>query len=112
MNGGSGKAQFYDLVQGRTIVDDFVRYAKGFSGQKVVVVRVARDKDGGDEWKINLGREIELALDQRSIEQNEFLDVILANDATTLKRQLQEEIVIDSSAPPPRDMSGVFLSYM
>ncbi|KAF2102425.1 hypothetical protein NA57DRAFT_52004 [Rhizodiscina lignyota] len=105
VNGGSGKAQLYEFQEAQTTVNDFVTYAKGLGG-KLVVVRAPRGKDGDDAWKVNIGRDIELALDQRSIEQNEFLDAILMNDAKPLKTPLQEEIVIDSSAPPRPELSA------
>jgi len=110
---GGGKALFRDVVPDQTEVDDFVRYVKEVAGEKglgefedgsegkgVVVVRFNPVKGAGLEWYYEFNRQVSLHLDHRLIEQNEFLDAILGNDASVLRRPLQ----LDPSgvvAPPP-----------
>ncbi|KAK5154956.1 hypothetical protein LTR04_005917 [Oleoguttula sp. CCFEE 6159] len=101
---GGGKAFQYELQLGVTTVDEFVQYVKNVAGEKglgecendsatgkgVVVVRFRGKKDM-EKWAADFGGNVELALDQRSIEQNEFLDAILVNDTSSLRKQLEEE---------------------
>lgn len=100
---GGGKAVMYDIEYGKTTVQDIVRYMKDLAGEKgvgefedlsegkgVVLVRF-RGKNETEEWCIELGNEVARALDQRTIEQNEFLEAILVNDASGLRRPLPEE---------------------
>ncbi|KAI9832611.1 MAG: hypothetical protein M1826_001561 [Phylliscum demangeonii] len=102
---GGGKALIYKLDRGKTTVHDVVQYIESISGKKgavaldggssrsrVVLIRFRCDKDMED-WSIELGNDIARALDQRLIEQNEFLDAILLNDASGLRKPLPVEIV-------------------
>ena len=99
---GGGKALHYELNPGRTSTDELVRYVKSVAGEKgvgefedgsegkgVVVVKF-RSKEH-PEWAAELCTQVALALDQRLIEQNEFMDAILMNDASVLRRPLLEE---------------------
>ncbi len=99
---GGGKALQFELSPGKTSVDELVRYVKNVAGEKgvgefedgsegkgVVVVKF-RSKDFPD-WAAELCTQVALALDQRLIEQNEFMDAILTNDASVLRRPLLEE---------------------
>lgn len=101
---GRGKALFRDVIPGQTEVDDFVGYVKSVAGEKglgefedgsagkgVVVVRFNPVKGAGSEWYSDFNREVSLLLDHRLIEQNEFLDAILGNDASVLRRPLELE---------------------
>lgn len=105
---GRGKALLRDVVPNETTVDDFVRYVKGVAGEKglgefedgsegrgVVIVRYNRVKGDGIDWFANFGRDVALRLDQRLVEQNEFLDAILGNDPSLLRKPLE----VDSTAP-------------
>ncbi|KZF24196.1 DNA damage response protein RcaA [Xylona heveae TC161] len=109
VNGG-GKALIYRLEVGKTTAADVVRFAKNAAGEKglgefedksegegVVLVRF-RAKDPYETWAIELGNEIAQSLDQRVIEQSEFLDAILTNNPATLRKQLPEED--DGTLPP------------
>lgn len=100
---GCGKALEYAPSPGRTTTEEIVRYVKGVAGEKglgefedgsegkgVVVVRFRGKKDFA-EWAANLDTQIALALGQRLIEQSEFMDAILANDASILRRPLLPE---------------------
>jgi len=81
-------------------VDEVVNYVKEIAGRKgsgqfrlsqqvgtggIVLVRIA------DSGRAEFIRSLDLALDQRSVEQSEFLDVILMTDASGMRKQLQEE---------------------
>ncbi|PVH89499.1 hypothetical protein DL98DRAFT_508539 [Cadophora sp. DSE1049] len=110
---GRGKALIREAIPNETTVDDFVIYVKGVAGEKglgefedgsegkgVVVVKFNPSKGAGTEWYAEFSRQIAQVLDHRLIEQNEFLDAILGNDASVLRRPLLGE---DSGliAPPP-----------
>lgn len=97
---GVGKALIYPNFQvGVTRFEDFVTFVKSHSpggkwvpgeGKGPVVVRYTPKVP--DEWITHFVHQTDLALGQRSIVQNEFLDAILTNDATGLRRPLQEVI--------------------
>lgn len=98
-----GKALEYTLDPGNSTAEDIVRYVKDIAGEKGlgefedgsegkgVVVVAFRGKKGCEEWAANLSIAIALALGQRLIEQSEFLDAILINDASILRRPLPLE---------------------
>lgn len=122
---GGGKVSLMQAVPEKTTVDDFVRFVKGLAGEKgfgsfddgtegkgVVVVRFNPVKGDGNvtDWYAEFGRNVALYLDHRLIEQNEFLDAILGNDASVLRRPLE----IESSgvvAPPPSAGKCIFFSF-
>jgi hypothetical protein len=102
LNGG-GKALYFPLDWGQTATEELVRYVKNAAGEKslgefedgsegkgVVLVRF-RGKKGFEDWATQLGDQLALALDQRMIEQSEFMDAILENSASKLRRPLPEE---------------------
>ncbi|KAI9785217.1 MAG: hypothetical protein M1835_003383 [Candelina submexicana] len=117
---GGGKALHYELDFGKTTSADLVRYVKHVAGEKdlgefedgsegkgVVVVRFRARKEF-ESWAIELGNEVARRLDQRLIEQSEFLDAILVNDASGLRKPLPEEEDDDEgiTAPPPTAAPG------
>lgn len=98
---GGGKAMYFGLKPGQTTTDELVGYVKNVAGEKglgeledgsegkgVVVVKFRGAKDDFD-WAAELVRTSSLALDLRFIEQNEFMDAILMNDASVLRRPLE-----------------------
>ncbi|KAJ5496180.1 hypothetical protein N7463_008167 [Penicillium fimorum] len=102
---GQGKALFYEVEDGVTTAADIVRFMKKAAGRKgvgserhgpggVILVRF-RSKGDFEQWSIDIGNEVALMTDQRVIEQREFLDAILGNDASSLCRSLPTE---DSSS--------------
>jgi nijmegen breakage syndrome protein 1 len=116
---GRGKALFRDVIPETTTVDDFVRYVKSVAGEKglgeledgsvgrgVVVVRFNPVGGEGSEWYAEFGRKVALQLDQRLIEQNEFLDAILGQDGSVLRKPLD---FISSSVAAPLPSTGEFL---
>lgn len=101
INNGQGKALLYEIEDGVTTAADIVRFIKKAAGQKgvgperhgsggVVLVRF-RSKGDLEQWSIDVGNEVALMMDQRVIEQREFLDAILGNDASPLCRTLPTE---------------------
>jgi nibrin len=112
---GRGKALLRQVDPSTTKLEDFIRYVKDVAGEKglgefedgsegrgVVVVRYQPVKGPASDWYADFARRVALSLDHRLIEQNEFLDAILNNDASVLRKPLeieQSEIV----APQPSD---------
>ncbi|CAG8251495.1 unnamed protein product [Penicillium salamii] len=102
INNGQGKALFLEITEGSTTAVDIVRFMEKAAGQQglvgagqhspggVVLVRF-RSKGKFESWAIDIGNEVALMTDQRVIEQREFLDAILGNDASPLCRSLPTE---------------------
>ncbi|EKG15537.1 hypothetical protein MPH_07277 [Macrophomina phaseolina MS6] len=122
---GNGKALVRELESGSEDTEGFIRYVKNVAGEKgmgefedgsegkgVVVVRLTEPRGKNIEWWQTFYNSVDLGLGQRSINQNEFLDAIVANDASPLRQPLQEEEEeqeedIPSSIPrPPPSTSG------
>ncbi|CCC06572.1 unnamed protein product [Sordaria macrospora k-hell] len=110
---GQGKAFFKEVVEGVTEVDDFVRYVKSVAGEKgtgsldddgegkrVVVVRYPPGKGDDVEWWTNFYTSFARHLDHRPPDQKEFLEAILACDASLLRRRLEEDTQPTSTANP------------
>lgn len=108
---GKGKALLKEVTPGTTDVDDFIHYVKGVAGEKglgsfedgsegkgVVVVRYT-PKDEDYEWYAQFLTQFAQRLDHRPIDQREFLEAILACDASMLRRPLQEASQPEPSAP-------------
>lgn len=101
---GKGKALLKEVTPGVTDIDDFIRAIKGVAGEKglgsfedgsegrgVVVVRYIPAKDANSEWFAQFLTSFAQRLDHRPIDQREFLEAILACDASRLRRPLEEE---------------------
>ncbi|KAJ4291467.1 hypothetical protein N0V88_006063 [Collariella sp. IMI 366227] len=114
---GKGKALLREVVPGQTDIDDFIRYVKGVAGEKgigefedgsegrgVVVVRYTPKGEGYD-WFAQFLTSFAQRLDHRPIDQREFLEAILACDASMLRRPLEEAkpepIPVDDETPVP-----------
>ncbi|KAL1630728.1 hypothetical protein SLS54_000599 [Diplodia seriata] len=108
---GTGKALLRELETGSDDTDGFIRYVKNVAGEKgvgefedgsegkgVVVVRLTEPRGKDDAWWRRFYHSVDLGLNQRSINQNEFLDAIITNDASPLRRPLEQES--DDEAPP------------
>ena len=98
---GGGKALHFPVTPGKTTAEDVVRYIKSVAGEKGLgefedhsegrgVVAVKFRTPGFEDWAVHLQTEVALTLDQRLIEQNEFLEAILNNDASRLRKALEE----------------------
>lgn len=114
VNGG-GKALYFQLRSRQTTTDELVGFVKNVAGEKglgeledgsegkgVVVVKFRGNTKEDLDWAARLGSEASLALDLRFIEQNEFMDAILMNDASVLRRPL-ESALHDGTTPRPQD---------
>lgn len=112
---GKGKALFTEVIPGQTEIDDFVRYVKGVAGEKglgsfedgsegrgVVVVRYLPAKGADFDWFAEFLTAFALRLDHRPIDQREFLEAILACDASMLRRPLEEESQAESAVARPQ----------
>ena len=113
ISNGAGKALLFTITMGETSAEEVIRYIKNAAGEKgigefedgsegkgVVVVRFQGDK-GFEDWAIDLQSQVALTLDQRLVEQNEFLDAILVNDASKLRRPLPVEYDNGMMTVPP-----------
>ncbi|OKL63009.1 hypothetical protein UA08_01237 [Talaromyces atroroseus] len=105
INNGHGKSLLYKVQHGETSADELLRFMRNADGEKrydtqrsreggVVLVRF-RAK-GYEDWSIELGNQVAVQMDQRVIEQSEFLDAILNNDATSLCRPLPRDETANS----------------
>ncbi|KAH8429048.1 DNA damage response protein RcaA [Aspergillus melleus] len=98
---GHGKALLYRIENGITTAEDIVHFMRTTAGRNglgrqrrgrggVVLVRY-RGKGRYEEWSQELSDRVAVLTEQRVIEQSEFLDAILANDATSLCMTLEPE---------------------
>ncbi|KAJ0416947.1 hypothetical protein BJY00DRAFT_216409 [Aspergillus carlsbadensis] len=113
---GHGKALLYEIKDGVTTADEVVQFMTNTAGLKGLgpdrdgpggVVHVRYRSKTEEPWSIELSNQIAIITDQRVIEQNEFINAILGNDASILCRQLRRVVDPDpplsepSSAPLP-----------
>jgi hypothetical protein len=112
ITGGGGKGLLFDVRPGETTVEEYVDYIHSVAGKKkrnrtgsdklpVVTVRLAGYPDGMEEWAARFVTGVDQALNQRSVLQNEFLDVIITKDRSSLQRPPTETVTLPSSAPEP-----------
>ncbi|MCJ1313570.1 hypothetical protein MMC25_007249 [Agyrium rufum] len=119
---GGGKALKFDFKPGQTKAIEIVRFAKQCNGEEgvgefsdhcdgrgAVLVSFPLEK-GYEQWTEDLQFTVAQMLDHRLVAQNEFLDAILMNDASPLRRRLPREegheeagspSVIPTSQPEP-----------
>jgi len=94
---GHGKALLLKVTNGETTVEEAVQWMQNAAGQKAVgmdrddvrggaILVRWHGKDDFQEWTSALIDGVALKLGQRAIDQSEFLDAILANDASLLKQ--------------------------
>ncbi|KAL6876511.1 hypothetical protein J3F83DRAFT_726053 [Trichoderma novae-zelandiae] len=111
---GGGKAMLHPIQPEETRPDDFVRFVKGVAGEKgagsfndgsegkgVVLVRFLPAKGELVGWYTEFITAVSLLLDHRPVEQNEFLEAILINDASQLRRPLEMESSLRSQDARP-----------
>ncbi|KAJ4989791.1 FHA domain-containing protein [Stagonosporopsis vannaccii] len=108
--GGGGKVLLYNLKQGETTVEEYVDYVRSVVGKKrgsrvnkdklpVITVRLPIASDSSEDWAANFMNGVDRALNQRSVFQNEFLDVVLTNDRATLQQPPEDIPEAAFSAP-------------
>jgi hypothetical protein len=109
---GGGKGLLFDVRPGETTVDEYVDYVHSVAGKKkrsksssdklpIVTVRLSGYPDGMEEWAANFVTGVDQTLGQRSILQNEFLDVIIMKDRASLQRPPAEVVDTPTIAPEP-----------
>jgi nijmegen breakage syndrome protein 1 len=121
INGGSGKALLYEASEA-TPARDVVAYVKNAAGNKelddiedeseekgVIVVRIATKNSA---WSTKFMNEVDEQLNQRSVQQNEFLDPIVMNDASGLRQKLVEEDDMVSTAIRKFTLPRVFYIHL
>ncbi|KAF2997377.1 hypothetical protein E8E13_004554 [Curvularia kusanoi] len=98
VTGGDGKALLYEALRyGETTVQEYVDYVQSVAGKKkrsrsekdklpVITVRLATPSDNAEDWATTFMNGVDRALNQRSIYQNEFLDIILTKDRAALQQ--------------------------
>lgn len=113
---GDGKALFYEaLREGETTVQEYVDYVQSVAGRKkssrskndklpVITVRLASPSDNTEDWATTFMNGVDRALNQRSMYQNEFLDVILTKDRAALQRPPENAGEAISDAPESATM--------
>lgn len=100
INNGHGKSLLYKVQNGETTADELLRFIRNADGEKSHATQ--RSREGGvvlvrfrakgyEDWSIELGNQVAVQMDQRVIEQSEFLDAILNTDAASLCRPLPRE---------------------
>ncbi|ETI28906.1 hypothetical protein G647_01358 [Cladophialophora carrionii CBS 160.54] len=109
---GHGKALVFKVVNAETTGDDLLQFVQNVAGRKygdtqigpskggVVLVRPSIKDDALQEWTNKIMNETVLKMDQRAIDQSEFLEAILSNDAGVLKETVPFESTNDSIIAP------------
>lgn len=110
---GHGKALLYNLDPGKTTAAEVVTYMRNAAGEKsfgssdhstdaggVIMVKPTL-KGEWVQWGDELANEVALKLDQKYIDQADFLDAILGKDAASLRRPVPSESMSEPVAPPP-----------
>ena len=115
---GSGKALLWDVEVGKSRAEDLVGYVREVAGGKkggdvrlsqhtgkggIVLVRLDNKEK---EWTTSFLTSVETTLEQRSMEQNQFLNAILSVDASELRRPLARESQSQSLAAPSLNTSS------
>ena len=119
---GHGKALLLKVVSGETTVDEAHTFMSNAAGRKgfgepaddsdkggVIMVRWTGQPEHA-EWAKNLINLLALKLDQRAIDQSEFLDAILANDASLLRQSVPFESNNEGKVAPPPSFAQSFAS--
>lgn len=112
VSGGGGKALKFPIIHGETTVEEYVDFVRSTAGKKrggnngndrlpVITIRLTGFPEGMEEWASAFVNGVDRALNQRSMLQNEFLDVILTKDTSSLQKPPPEEIEVNSSIAVP-----------
>ena len=119
---GHGKALLFKVFGGETTVDEAYQFMSNAAGRKgfgdpaddfdkggVIMIRWNAQAEHVD-WATNLINQLALRLDQRAIDQSEFLDAILANDASLLRQSVPLESNVEGVVAPPPSAAQSFAS--
>ncbi|RPB21643.1 hypothetical protein L211DRAFT_827928 [Terfezia boudieri ATCC MYA-4762] len=94
---GGGKLERFEIIPGETTARKLVDFVEKRDHGNSAIVRF-RGKGDTEDLYSQLSIEVSEILNIRMVEQNEFLDIILTVDTSSLRRQLEEE---PTSAAPP-----------
>ncbi|EHY52040.1 hypothetical protein HRR83_003401 [Exophiala dermatitidis] len=109
---GHGKALLFKVSNGESTADDLLDFLQKAAGRKhtggtrnwadarIILVRW-QGKDDLQDWTNALINQAALQMDQRAIDQSEFLEAILANDASLLQQSIPFESTTDGRVAPP-----------
>lgn len=115
---GGGKALLWEVEVGKSRPENLISYVREVAGAKgngefrlsqhtgkggVVLVRLENKEK---EWTAEYLKTVEAVLEQRSIEQNQFLSAILNVDASELRRSLVRESQSQVPAAPSPSLNG------
>ncbi|KIW17697.1 hypothetical protein PV08_04892 [Exophiala spinifera] len=112
---GHGKAMLFKATIGETTSSHLIEFLRNAAGHKAdgqndqasegkaILVRWS-GKDDIQDFMNELVRDTALKMDQRAIEQSEFLDAILANDAGLLQQSIPFESTDDGRMAPPNSV--------
>lgn len=107
---GQGKALLFRLEHNKTTPDELIDFMKTAAGEKKFGETQAANTEGGvvmvkpvlkDDlgvWADDLVNQVAIKLNQKYIDQADFLDAILAQDASTLRRSVPYESFVESFA--------------
>ena len=112
ISGGGGKVLLYDLKPGETTVQEYVDYVRSVAGKKkgsranndklpVITVRLPVAPDSTGDWAAEFMNGVDRALNQRSIFQNEFLDIIITKDRSALQKPPDDVAATASNIAEP-----------
>ena len=119
---GHGKALLFKVIHGETTIDEAYQFISNAAGRKTFGDPGVESEKGGvimvrwvpaaehAEWAGELINQLALKIDQRAIDQSEFLDAILANDASLLRQSIPFESNIDGRVAPPSSAVQSFAS--
>ncbi|RMZ91672.1 hypothetical protein DV736_g1113, partial [Chaetothyriales sp. CBS 134916] len=109
---GHGKAHHFNIDQSRTTVEELGAFMQNVGGAKANRASQPRVERGGillvrwepkgsdKEWTTSLIDQVALNMGQRPVEQAEFLDAILANDASVLKQPFPHQSTLGAHVFP------------
>ena len=117
IGGGGGKVLFFNVQPGSTTVEEYVDYVMKAADRKkrsntnsgrlpVITVHASKWQKGTEEWAADFMTRVDRTLDQRSILQNEFLDVIVTKDTSSLMQPPLDTLEVESSVPVPAAGEG------
>jgi hypothetical protein len=107
---GGAKSHFFDIQYGETTIEEYVEFVRSIAGKKprgrsspterlpVITIRLTNYPEGMEQWATDFVTDVDQALNQRSIQQNEFLNAILTKDTSSLQRP-PTELEPSSSVP-------------
>lgn len=116
---GHGKALICRAEYNKTTVDDFVKFMRNAAGERgferskspserggIVLVRWITKPEMQD-WANELADKVALRIGQRSIDQRDFLDAVVGNDASILRQALPtDDSRPDDGTSPTEGMSA------